>query len=86
MNYHNNEQMELMGHISFSPIQGHSHLYVADVCEDDEIMLKLLGIFRDPTISTEITELVGSPSRYLYKSGDQYVIVEIAQASIPKDK
>jgi len=86
MNYHNNEQMELMSHIGFSPIQGHSHLYVANVCEDDEIMLKLLGIFRDSTISTEISELTGNPSRYLYKSGDEYVIVEIAQASPPKDK
>jgi len=84
MNYHNNEQMELMAHIGFSPIAGHSHLYVADVSEEDEIMLKLLGIFRDSTISTEGINTHGA-TRLLHKSGDQYMIMEIYHDSFSKD-
>lgn len=83
--HHDLDQMELMNHINFSPIEGHTHLFVADVSDEDEIMLSLMGVNRDPTILAE-TALRDGITRFLYKSDDKYLIIGIQRASASFDK
>jgi hypothetical protein len=83
--HHDEDQMELMSHISFSAIEGHSHLFVADVSDEDEIVLSLMGVQRDHTILAETAAKEGV-TKFLYKSDDKYLIIGITRASAPFDK
>jgi len=77
--YRSPEQMEIMGHINFSPISGHTHLFAANVSEEDEIMLKLLGIFRDHSVSTSITDdpTLNGNVKMLIEFDNKFHIIEI---------
>lgn len=82
---HNPDQMKLFENIDFKPIRGHSELYVADVSREEIIMLILMGLDVDQTIASDLPGLVNR-TRMLYKSKDEYVIIEIHHANVPFDK
>ena len=81
MGPHNAEQMDLLGHVSFYPIVGYPSLFVSDVSEEDEIMLKMLGISRDPAILTNGMIPTNQTSHILHKTGTEYMIMKISHAT-----
>jgi len=84
---HNSDQLETFNNIDFFPIRGHPHLFVADVSEREKILLVLIGLNIDHSIATEMQEIeLGGSTRMLYKSGDNYTIIEIHHATLPHTK
>ena len=82
---HNQEQMDLFGHIEFKLIEGHTNLFVADVTEEEATMLQLLGVDIDHTIATDLANL-GNKTRMLYFTNKKYTIIEINHDKLSKDK
>jgi hypothetical protein len=84
---HDKTQLAVFDNIEFIPIQGHTHLFVADVSEQEKTLLVLLGLNIDHSIATEMQHIEsGSSVRMLYKSGDNYTIIERHHATLPHTK
>lgn len=81
---HTTAQIEYLDHILFEPVEGHSHLFVADVTSEDELVLAFLGCKVDKTIHTEQFVPDGS-SRILFKSDGKYFIIEVSHGVLSKN-
>lgn len=81
---HNLEQTNLFNHIKFFSIRGFGNLYVADVSEEEKVMLVLIGLSLDNTIATvdEYLSPDNKKNRVLHKDKDEYCIIEVYSSTI----
>lgn len=80
---HDKEQMDMFGHIEFFSVRGFRNLFVADVTEEEQVVLILMGCKIDQTVAFDY-EGLKTKNRMIHKDNDknEYCIIEVHYSTI----